>query len=624
MQRAESAILICFTLMLASVVAHARDLYVSPTGSPAGDGSRANPLDLATALSSTARVQPGDTVWLLGGTYLGPFTKPATPSGTAEAPIIYRAMPGERPIISAAETVSIPFTTYASHVWYWGLEFSIGGTAPTSRGDVLHIFGGDGVRAINLVIHDNPNRSGIGAWDVGDDHEIYGCLLYRNGIFGDALAHGIYTQNTARHTTKKVIDCLIFNNFGFGVHCYGQAPALANYLYEGVVAFGNGLPPGDPNQKSVVNFLVGGLQNADNIVVRDCFTYFPSSGNFKRGADFGYTASANVRLDIQRCRFIGGADAIWLRQWLYITFCNNVCYTANGAALNLFTTAGFDPGQSSVDFNTYYRGPYVPFRRDGTPYDTIEAWRAAMGWDQNSQLVGSAPAERWMFLRPNLYEPDRAHLIIYNWPRTPTVVVDLGALWGLRLGERYAILNVEDIWGTPAAQGTYDGTPVTLPMTGAYAPEFACYLVTKVPEEFSLTLGQGWNLISIPVELKNPHVDAALPPGSVEVVWEHNQAEGYRPATHLLPKKGYWVKTATARTVSLRGLRPADKSVSLQAGWNLIGPVGPSAAQSWQPLPPTPPCTAIWEYQPVYRVPRTRCEDGRGFWVQASQATSIW
>ena len=43
--------------------------YVSPTGAPSGDGSFANPWDLATALDGPAAVTPGSTIWLRGGTY---------------------------------------------------------------------------------------------------------------------------------------------------------------------------------------------------------------------------------------------------------------------------------------------------------------------------------------------------------------------------------------------------------------------------------------------------------------------------------------------------------------------------------------------------------------------------
>ena len=48
--------------------------YAAPHGSAAADGSRTRPWDLATALTGGhGRVQPGDTVWLRGGAYRGPF-----------------------------------------------------------------------------------------------------------------------------------------------------------------------------------------------------------------------------------------------------------------------------------------------------------------------------------------------------------------------------------------------------------------------------------------------------------------------------------------------------------------------------------------------------------------------
>src|SRR5688572_27622515 len=52
----------------------APEFHVAPTGSPSGDGSFANPWDLATALSGPATVTPGSTIWLHEGTYV-----PATP-----------------------------------------------------------------------------------------------------------------------------------------------------------------------------------------------------------------------------------------------------------------------------------------------------------------------------------------------------------------------------------------------------------------------------------------------------------------------------------------------------------------------------------------------------------------
>src|SRR5256885_14676266 len=77
----------------------APQFYVSPTGAPSGDGSFANPWDLATALDGPAAVTPGSTIWLRGGTYAdgpyygGYFNKL---SWTPAAPPGVRTFPGER------------------------------------------------------------------------------------------------------------------------------------------------------------------------------------------------------------------------------------------------------------------------------------------------------------------------------------------------------------------------------------------------------------------------------------------------------------------------------------------------------------------------------------------------
>ena len=461
-------------LGLPSTVAFARDLYVSPQGTANGSGSKDRPLDLSSALNNAVLVKAGDTIWVSAGKYIGDFVQAAAaPQGTAQSPIIYRSVPGARATIEG--TIRIK----SNHIWLWGLEVTSAGETPQERIDAVHLGGGDGIRLINLVVHDNPNASGIGGWDVGNDHEYYGCLLYRNGRNGRGFAHGIYTQNTARHTTKKVSDSLIFNNFGWGVHCYGQGPELANYLFEGVTSFGNGLPAEDP--QAVANFLVGGYQNADNIIIRDCATYFPATGNFKRGADFGYIAPNNGNLTVERSLFIGGLEAVWLKHWQKMTFRENTCYTPGGNALAVLTdgVTGFDPQQSRFEGNTYYRGKAAPLQKDGAGFNTIEAWREATGWDRNSHLLDGPPKEPVLRFRPNKYEPDRAYLTVYNWPKTEAVQVDLGRLWGLEKGHRYSVTNVEDIWSAPVTAGVYDGRPLSLKMTGTYAPEFACYLVTK-------------------------------------------------------------------------------------------------------------------------------------------------
>ena len=85
--------------------------YVSPTGLDTNGGTLAAPfktLDKAAAtVRGLARPLPagGVTVWLRGGTYFRTATLALTgsDSGTAAAPVIYRAYPGETPVISAGK-----------------------------------------------------------------------------------------------------------------------------------------------------------------------------------------------------------------------------------------------------------------------------------------------------------------------------------------------------------------------------------------------------------------------------------------------------------------------------------------------------------------------------------------
>src|SRR6185312_9465418 len=78
--------------------------YVSPTGTPSGDGSMASPWDIDTALHGPPQVKPGDTIWIRGGKYGGGQSDSVIQSslvGTETNPILVRAYPAERVTIDA-------------------------------------------------------------------------------------------------------------------------------------------------------------------------------------------------------------------------------------------------------------------------------------------------------------------------------------------------------------------------------------------------------------------------------------------------------------------------------------------------------------------------------------------
>jgi uncharacterized protein (TIGR03437 family) len=110
------------TFLLASALA-GQDIYVSPAGNDSAAGTLAAPF--ATVLRAQQAVRallPGRaspiTVALRGGTYYmtAPLAFTAADSGTASAPVIYQAYPGEIPVLSGAVrlnnwTVALPTTT---------------------------------------------------------------------------------------------------------------------------------------------------------------------------------------------------------------------------------------------------------------------------------------------------------------------------------------------------------------------------------------------------------------------------------------------------------------------------------------------------------------------------------
>jgi len=193
------------------------------------------------------------------------------------------------------------------------------------------------------------------------------------------------------------------------------------------------------------------------------------------------------------------------------------------------------------------------------------------------------------------------------------------------------------MWNFGDAETSSDQNPVhTYQNPGVYtvvlqvsgpdgdAQETKTDYVTATAGGYHLSLNEGWNLVSLPVDPDDPDPGAVFPPAICEAVYEYDTVAGYAAPTTIASKKGYWVKALHQKTLTIPGTRPVDTSVSLAAGWNLVGVVGPDAGQLWQLIPTEAFCTAIWEYLPPYGVPRDHCNEGRGFWIKAATAGTIW
>jgi hypothetical protein len=412
-------VILVFAFVAAGGTAAATDFYVSPTGSSSGNGSIGNPWDLQTALNQPSSVHPGDTIWLRGGTYHGSFT--SNLNGSAASPIVVRQYTGERAAIDGNYAGSNPtLTIYGSYTWYWGFEifnsdttrFTSDGNNPPRRGEGVELLG-NYTKMINMIVHDTTQ--GVLSSSGVNGAEIYGNLIYYNGYDSPdrGHGHGVYVQNDPTNVAKHVTDNVIFEQYGYGIHGYTEGAYLDHLVYQGNVSYDAG---GINGGGWTTDILLGGLHSAVSPIIDSNYTYdqVHSAGN----SNIGYNAGAT------------GA-----------TITNN--YFDSGTALSMVNCSG-----TTMTGNAFYGG-LSGFTQSQFPSNTY---------------FSSQPTGTHVFVRPNAYEAGRANIIVYNWDSNSTVSVDVSAV--LTEGQGYELRNANDFFGAAVLNGTYDGSPLTIPMTG--------------------------------------------------------------------------------------------------------------------------------------------------------------
>jgi hypothetical protein len=380
-------------------------------------------MSLSKALSSTSPAQPGDTIWLRGGTYLGAFTSQLT--GTAAAPIVVRGYPGERATLdannAAARSAGSLLAVNGANVVFRDFEVMSSDAGRTDQNtgygnfpSGIDINQSQNIKLINLVIHDLVGK-GIGAWSENTSAEIVGCLVYYNGMSDHD--HGIYVQNQSG--SKLIKDNIIFDQASHGIHGYGSTDAfLNNITIEGNTAFENGALI----QQGSRNILLGGLSVAQNPIVRANYTYMAgAAGN----SNVGYTAGTSNAV-VQ--------DNYWV---------------AGNAAVRLNLNVG------ALVTGNFFSGPL-------DPTDT------ATRWPSNTFKSSRPTTGQTVFVRPNPNEPGRANITIYNWSQASSVAVNLSGA-GLNSGDTFEIRDAMNFYGSAVATGIYTGGTVNVPMTGLTA-----------------------------------------------------------------------------------------------------------------------------------------------------------
>jgi hypothetical protein len=455
--------------------------YVATNGTPIGDGSLQRPWDIATALAQPAAVKPGDTIWVRGGTYRPTLTLISRLTGSSNKYITVRGYPGERATIDGG---IIPYRYLrVDGAWIIYQDLEVMSSAPTRsypdslidpgirRGTGIDVFAPHS-KFINLVVHDAG--LGIGFWDQAQDAEAYGCIIYNNGLLDTSRGHGpgMYIQNQAG--AKLIKDVIVFNNFSSGLRGYGQDGRVINLTFDGVTSFNNGSPAArGTNTANMTNNLFVGPTTypADNITIDQAFLFHRAPTRIASLA-LGLGTLTNEKVAVTNSHIVGGRIALNFGYWTTVNMNNNLFYVADpfeptfASVQNALTgwtwnaNSYFDNTGDPVSLGFAYNSKIGLFGG----YLKFSEWKSYSGFDANSTLKIGRPTTTEVFVRPNQYDSNRAHIIIYNWQLLNTVTVNVSGV--LQPGMQYEVRNVQDYYGAPVLIGTYDGQPIRLPMTG--------------------------------------------------------------------------------------------------------------------------------------------------------------
>jgi hypothetical protein len=512
--------------------AAATNYYVAPNGTPSGNGSMASPWDLQTALNQPPSVQPGDTIWVLGGTYVSAVSDGFTSylNGTAASPIIVRNYNGQRATIDGQEDYAA-ISVEGTYTWYWGLEIMSSCTVRYTQEPVCAPGAGSygaGNKFINLIVHDTGQ--GFSAFNASPDNEFYGNLSYYNGYVasGRNHGHGMYLQNLTG--TKTVSENFVFDNANEGIQIYGSGSAdLINFVLTGNTLFDNNSWPIPQYQ---YNLIIAGGQTRQGITVQNNYSYFPPNVNEEGFAAQLGQYSVGQDMTVTNNVFANGYDPVnFTEQAGPVVFTGNTVVAATDAAqlATIDLLSGENLSQYTWESNTYYDQSLDHFfqgfsTNGGGSFsgvnESFATWRAQTGFDAHSTYSQSAPTGVWVYIQPNKYEPGRANLTIFNWELEPTVQADLSGL--LTPGQQYVIQDAQNFYGPAVESGVYSGNPVAIRMTGLTkatpvgfpapahtAPEFGTFIVLPVSTSSSTT--------SAPSDTTPPTVSISSPTNGTTV-----------------------------------------------------------------------------------------------------------
>jgi len=147
---------------------------------------------------------------------------------------------------------------------------------------------------------------------------------------------------------------------------------------------------------------------------------------------------------------------------------------------------------------------------------------------------------------------------------------------------------------------------------------------------FDLTLKDGWNLVSFPLFLDWQSKQTILTNADITVIWKWNAVKQvYEDVKDIQPKEGIWIKwnsqdpQVTQLHLALSGTPSENSKVTLQHGWNLVGP----SIEKLSPLGRVSSVKACWGWNSNnggYYIPWDDVPAGNAYWIYSDKKVDIW
>lgn len=368
----------------------------------------------------------------------------------------------------------------------------------TTRGAGISVHGAR-VKILNTIVHDTLD--GIDAWSQAPDSEITGNIIYNCGIEGADRGHGhaLYQENA--QGTRLVKDNIQLNSFDLGAQFYGVTGPFVGGHIEGNVNFNSGSPYHKSAAVRSRNMLVGtDSQSIPSVEIKDNYFYQPQGLNAS-DLSMGYGTIQNDSATLTGNYITAGFD---VNRWARVTFTDNTIaqYNPGGNTISNMTSLN-DPNAVSIqwDNNRYFdlsrlvncvggslRANFgIPGVSGACGGMLLFSEWQSRGLDVHSQY-SNTKAPNAIFVRQNPYDAKRAHIVVYNWEKSPSVMVDLSFV---PVGSAIEIRSSQNIFGMPTYEGVYQGGSVSLSMQdlnvaapigygytpASTAPEFNAFLL---------------------------------------------------------------------------------------------------------------------------------------------------